>query len=146
MNLTQQQFAVRLRVTPVSLGRYETSRPPSGKILERLHRIAQKQGHPSAKVFAAFLEQTKRFAEQLRRIGQIQDTFNLHAANEQLQLAWMDSRDRMEGAEPDSLPAAQLLLDVCERQRLQIREHLRKLADLIAIGGRKELFKEEIEQ
>jgi transcriptional regulator with XRE-family HTH domain len=45
LNETQQQFANRLGTAVTTIARYETSRPPKGRVLAQLEQIAQAEGH-----------------------------------------------------------------------------------------------------
>ena len=53
----QQQFANRTKTAVTTIARYETSRPPKGKILAQFARMAEEAGHHDiAKIFSEALE------------------------------------------------------------------------------------------
>lgn len=137
MNLTQQQFAQRLRVTPVSLGRYETSRPPRGKILERLYRIAAKQQHSSASIFSRAMADQKQQDDLRRRMGAILDPLNVKEAHDRLIAAYAEHLKLMDNIlnTPSIDGVDQFILIAAQAEG----EQLLKMADLLMIGGRKEL-------
>jgi len=72
---TQQQFASRLGTAITTIARYETSRPPRGRVLARLEQIARSEGHTNcARTFRSALERelgvrapTKRVARKGRK-------------------------------------------------------------------------------
>lgn len=60
---TQQQFANRLGTAITTIARYETTRPPRGRVLVRLEQIARSKGHKKcARAFRSALE--KEFGVQ----------------------------------------------------------------------------------
>jgi transcriptional regulator with XRE-family HTH domain len=142
---TQQQFAVRLGTTVVTIGRWETSHPPSGKTLERLLKLAKKHRHAeSVQIFEAALGQETDWRKIERRIGQIRDRFNLKVANDVLGSLWGHAQQRLPTREPESLTEAIGLLTSYEFQLEQIRDAALRLADVIAIDGRRELLGEKL--
>lgn len=59
---TQQRFANRLGTAVTTIARYETSRPPKGKVLAQLEQIARKEGKGEcADVFRRALEKELGF-------------------------------------------------------------------------------------
>jgi transcriptional regulator with XRE-family HTH domain len=144
---TQQQFAVRLATTTVTIARWETSHPPSGKTLERLIKVAKKYRHAeSMKIFDAAFRRETYWRDVERRIGQIRDRFNLKDANDQLQLLLMATEPRVLPETPEErqmdiqalADMREMQLEELHRQLSEVREAALKLADLIAVGGRKD--------
>jgi transcriptional regulator with XRE-family HTH domain len=144
---TQQQFAVRLNTSVVTVARWETSHEPTAKTLERLLKLAKKHRHAeSTKIFETALSRETDWRSIERRIGQIRDRFNLKAATHHLELLVMATAPRVpvetpEEAQMDIQALAdvrQLRLEELQAQLSEVREAALKLADLIAIGGRKD--------
>jgi transcriptional regulator with XRE-family HTH domain len=128
---TQHAFALRTGTTPVTIARYESSRPPQGEALERLYALATKHRHTeSARVFQRALEREKQHMWNRQRIAKIADPLNLGQANRLLQSLWMS--------------AAWLAIGQSKEQMQLAGEHIRRdlleLADLISLGGRKDLM------
>jgi len=168
---SMQQFANRLHIALTTVGRYETSNPPPrGKALRRFYLLAKKHGHPSAKVFAAAMAQEKEQQFERRRMGDILGPLNVKAAGETLKEAVEAHEAQRKLMEQIvSVPQQELTRLVGEleaqkaqrklmeqivsvpRQELtrlfnQVDEHFRKLADLLLVGGRKELEQPEGEE
>jgi transcriptional regulator with XRE-family HTH domain len=138
---TQHEFARRLRLTPVSVARYETSREPRGAILERLYRLGAKHHPPSAKVFRRALDDEKEQQYLRRRMGEILDPLNVKAASQTL-MEIRETQERLRQAilgTPSIDGVDQFILIAFD----DVEEQIRKMADLLLIGGRKEYLGEE---
>jgi transcriptional regulator with XRE-family HTH domain len=145
---TQYEFAARLRVTPVSIARYETFRAPSKTILERLYRLASKHDPGAAQVFRRAIEDAKQAALLRRRMGEILHPANVQEAGTRLRELWADAGPWI----PLELPTDRYLTDMqalADLRQLRLEEAqsrldevyaaIQKLADLLLIGGRKDL-------
>jgi transcriptional regulator with XRE-family HTH domain len=91
---TQQQFANRLGTAITTIARYETTRPPRGRVLVRLEQIARSEGHKNcARAFRSALE--KEFGVQApavriarkRRVSLLENPLTIYQRS-QLQAAF----------------------------------------------------------
>jgi transcriptional regulator with XRE-family HTH domain len=138
---TQYEFAARLRVSPVTLARYETCREPKGAILERLHRLAVKHYVTAAPVFRLALDNEKEQRGLRLRMGQILDPLNVKEAGDllrELVETIRRTRETILGTLSIDGVDQQALIDIQAAEEEALR-----MADLLCIDGRKELLEEK---
>ncbi len=130
LHLTQDELSKRLRVTAVTVARWESSHPPRGKTLEKLYRFAQRNGPAvSADVFLRQLTREKETEYRRYRMAQILDAGNVQDLRILLR-DWWQFED------------AQGNVDPLHEHEARRREYFLKMADRVCLGGRKEFLGE----
>jgi transcriptional regulator with XRE-family HTH domain len=126
LHLTQDDLAKRLRVTTVTVARWETSHPPRGKTLERLLRFAQRNGPAvSADMFLRAITREKSEEYRRYRTAQILDAGNVQDLRVLLRELFEFERD---SGQLDPLHDARKW------------NYFMMLADRLCLGGRKEFL------
>jgi transcriptional regulator with XRE-family HTH domain len=123
---SMEAFAKRMKVALNTVSRWENSAPPRGKTLEKLYRFAKRNGPAnSAEILLRAI--TREKSEEFRRWREAQI---LDAGNVQDLRVLLRELCQQEHANGELDP-------IHNRVR---RDYLLKMADLLCIGGRKEIL------
>jgi transcriptional regulator with XRE-family HTH domain len=123
LHLTQEQLAQRLRVSSITVSRWETTHPPRGKTLQRLRDFAKRQGATGAVGrFQTQIELEKDAEYRRIRRAQILDAKNLMNIKAHLIMWWS--------------------FEMVQGMNAQRREWFLELVDRLWDGGRKEFLGE----
>jgi len=128
LHLTQDELAKRLRVSTVTVARWETSHPPRAKTLERLYRFAQRNG-PGVSADMLLRAVTREKSDEYRRYrtAQILDAGNVQDLRALVRQLFEFERDH---GELDPLHDAAKW------------DYFMQIADRLCIGGRNEFLGE----
>jgi transcriptional regulator with XRE-family HTH domain len=126
---SMQEFSNRMGVALTTIGRYETSHPPTGKALRRFHALAKRYDHaPACKVFGEAITHEKEHGRRRKRKGQILwNEHTLDQAGTLLKTLWQVIEASLDPVWNESE-----------------RELLMNMADLLLVGGRKDLRGKEL--